>query len=414
MAQKKKHMGMEGAPYWYNTPLDKLDFEWSTEEALELERYCEKILKNVTEEEMLPLDRWKAHIAGKPADRKTIQFHPKVTYATRTLDGYADALRPIDCYRHPKLMVKAKVSSSARFKSDFVSWAMITYTEGLWGGHAKMIDYGNPSMVGEPPIKTREDLEKAEVPNPYEDGLYPGYIWAVREIRRLHDKYKLPMPLWVSMCPGPIEVMQLGMMGWNPVLKAIRKDPEFAQAAADKANVWCKRFAHALVDVGRTEAIYCCQFTGGFPMRGGAEWVADKWKELGDDIKAYSMKKNKINVHLSHGYSFLSGCFEWYDCLHEHGAMTRECWDGGMDGRGEVDMLKVLAWHRDNDILLGYSSPSETLEKGPIQKIIDEQKQLCAETRSHRRFTPMLNLTYWQAPAHVDAAFAALKQYAKL
>jgi hypothetical protein len=41
-------------PSWYGTPLEQLYFEWSREEELELERYCEKILKNASEEEMTP------------------------------------------------------------------------------------------------------------------------------------------------------------------------------------------------------------------------------------------------------------------------------------------------------------------------------------------------------------------------
>ena len=32
---------MESAPYWYGTHLDDLDFEWSREDKLEIERYCE-------------------------------------------------------------------------------------------------------------------------------------------------------------------------------------------------------------------------------------------------------------------------------------------------------------------------------------------------------------------------------------
>jgi hypothetical protein len=53
-----KGVKFKGAPYWYGTPLDELDFEWSPEERLELERYCEKILENVAEEEMTPHQRF--------------------------------------------------------------------------------------------------------------------------------------------------------------------------------------------------------------------------------------------------------------------------------------------------------------------------------------------------------------------
>ena len=63
--EKKLKIGkMENAPEWYGTPYDQLEFEWSREEELELERYCEKILKNAEEEEMTPLERVRGHMAG--------------------------------------------------------------------------------------------------------------------------------------------------------------------------------------------------------------------------------------------------------------------------------------------------------------------------------------------------------------
>ncbi|MCL4554308.1 MAG: hypothetical protein M1565_04130, partial [Actinobacteria bacterium] len=66
MATPRLKLGtMENAPDWYGKSLDELDFEWSTEEELELERYCEKIIKNAEEEEMTPLQRYDATWAGK-------------------------------------------------------------------------------------------------------------------------------------------------------------------------------------------------------------------------------------------------------------------------------------------------------------------------------------------------------------
>ena len=46
----KGRLPMKGAPYWYNTPIEDLDFEWSHEDKVEIERYCTKILKNIEEE----------------------------------------------------------------------------------------------------------------------------------------------------------------------------------------------------------------------------------------------------------------------------------------------------------------------------------------------------------------------------
>ena len=38
------------APYWYNTPLEKLDFEWSREEKVLIDHYCDQVQKNIDEE----------------------------------------------------------------------------------------------------------------------------------------------------------------------------------------------------------------------------------------------------------------------------------------------------------------------------------------------------------------------------
>jgi hypothetical protein len=405
----KKEVTMEGAPYWYNTPLDKLDFEWSRDEELEIERYCEKILKNVAEEEMTPVERWKANMAGKPKDRQLMIAHMKPVRVARVLDDYADALKPIDVYRSPKLLVKGMLAAAARFKLDYTCFANISYTEEIWGGRSKLVEYGNPCPVGDPPIKSMKDLEGLEVPDPYKVGLYPGWLWVCREIRRIVDQYHLPLPVWVSMCPGAAEVAMLGMMGWTPFVIALRKNPELARACVDLAHQWNVKFARALIDVARPEGIYCCQFTGGFPLK-GSEWVADKWAELAKTIKAM-----QPGVHLSHGYSFLSGVFQWYPILWDHNAMTPDTFDGGHGGYSQdIDMKGVFNWHRDHNLYLSYSILDATLEKGPISAIEEEFKALCEFSKSqHPKFAPAINPTYFTPDAHIDAAVAAFKKYSK-
>ncbi len=433
----KKKVPMEGAPYWYGTHLDKLDFEWSMEEELELERYCERILKNIEEEgEMTPVDRAKAHWWSKEddfknADRKLMVYSGCVCYDTRTLDCHADALVPIDLYRSPKLHVKGKFASVARFKLDYMNTAMIVYTDDLWGQNARMIDYGNPSMVGEPCVKNEKDLEKVKaslkstggVPDPYTAGLYPGWLWFVREQRRIVDKYKLPIPLWISMCPGATEVCQLGMMGWTGFQMAVHRNEEFAKACANTAQEWCKRFIKAEIDVGHPEAIYCCQFTGGFRMT-GHEWVADLWADLAKAGKEHSKKVSKHKVpgqpdgslHLSHGYSFLSGVFEWYPILWDHMAFRPNiAFDGGHGGTSpDVDMEKVYDWHGTHNLFLASTGSNVTLEKGPISLIEEEYKALSARNAKYRKFTPAIVPVYFCPQAHAEAAVGFMKKYNKL
>ena len=65
---------------------------------------------------MTPLERLNATFAGKPRDRQLVFLYTFNTYAARTLDSGADAIRPIEIYRNPKLYVKAHLASVARFK----------------------------------------------------------------------------------------------------------------------------------------------------------------------------------------------------------------------------------------------------------------------------------------------------------
>ena len=94
-----KGIKLVGAPGWYGTPLEQLDFEWSREEELELERYCQRILKNIANEEMTPTARFEATMSGSEKDRLLIEalyFNP---YAVRTLDPAGDALKPVEVCR---------------------------------------------------------------------------------------------------------------------------------------------------------------------------------------------------------------------------------------------------------------------------------------------------------------------------
>lgn len=107
----KPRVRMENAPEWYDVPLDQLDFVWSHDEKVEIERYCEKIHKNIAEEEMTPRERFKATVEGKEKDRCYIWSVHLNVYATRVLDGFDHSLLPIDVYRNPKLLVKAHLAT---------------------------------------------------------------------------------------------------------------------------------------------------------------------------------------------------------------------------------------------------------------------------------------------------------------
>ncbi|TAK27652.1 MAG: hypothetical protein EPO21_23740 [Chloroflexota bacterium] len=246
-----------GAPYWYNTPLDQLDFEWTFEEKLEIERYAEKIRKNIEEEGgMTPLERFNAWLWGKDKDRQVMIVPLNSVYIAKTLDSAADAIKPIDVYRYPKLWVKAHLATIARFGLDYPTIHNINYGEDMWGGQSRMIEYGNPVIEGKPPITCLEDLEGMPIPNPYKDGLYPGYLWANRELKRIFNEYYLPLPIQASICPGPTLLVMMGMMGWTEFSMGLKKNPELVRKCLDISLEFLIGFGKAMIDEVSPETIY--------------------------------------------------------------------------------------------------------------------------------------------------------------
>jgi hypothetical protein len=248
---------IKGAPYWYNKPYKKLDFEWTTEEKLMLDRFCEKIQKNIDEEGgMTPRERVNALLWGKEKDRVVACVQTLTTYITKTLDSHADAIKPGDAYKFPKLWVLGHLATVARYKLDYANFHNINYGEDMWGGLSNMIDYGNPIMEPPYPVKSMEDLEGMPVPDPYKDGLYPGYLWANAEYRRIIDEHKLPIPIWGSICPGPDLLMMMGMVGWTEFAVFLRRKPELIKKGMDIAQEFLLKFGKAMIDEAKPEAIY--------------------------------------------------------------------------------------------------------------------------------------------------------------
>ena len=246
-----------GAPYWYNTPLDELDFEWTPDEKLMIDRFCEKIQQNIDEEGgMTPRERLNAMFYGKEKDRMVVMAQVMTTYSSRTLDSHADAIKPIDAYQYPKIWVMAHLATIARLKTDYANFHNINYGEDMWGGLSRMIDYGNPILEPPMPVKTMDDIEGMPIPDPYKDGLYPGYIWANREFRRILTEHDLPLPVWGSICPGPDLLVMMGMTGWMEYPNLLRKDPELLKQACAIGTEFIKVFGKAVIDECSPEGIY--------------------------------------------------------------------------------------------------------------------------------------------------------------
>ncbi len=250
---------VQDAPDWYDTPLDQLDFHWSHDEKVEIERICEKIHKNIAEEEMTPRERFYAVMEGKPKDRQFLSAPHANEYLARVLSAGGDSVKTVDIIRNPKLFVKGHLAALARFATDWPLYMIICYSGiGVFGGKVKLLENAQPCTT-EFPIKTMADFEGIESPDPKKDGMFPGYLWACREMKRIFDQYGLSkvMVIYSSMCPGVESMCQEALMGWNPFIMALRKDEECAKKAVETAQEFSIKLAKAIIEVSQPEAMQC-------------------------------------------------------------------------------------------------------------------------------------------------------------
>jgi len=400
---------MENAPYWYDTPLDQLDFEWSAEDKLEIERYCEKIHKNIAQEEMTPYQRYRALIKGEPKDRQFIQLMGSNVIYTQVYNWGGDILKPIDLFQNRKLWVKIHLYVLARLGIDTLFGHSISYGEEIWGGRGRMIDYGQPVSV-KTPIKTMEDLEALQIPDPRTDALYPGYLWSMREVRRIFDEYELTgvVPILGSICPGLDTMAMMSMMGWGSYLIALRKNPEFCKRATEIAMEWNKRYFQAEIEECRPEWIQMCEFTGAYDIR-PHRWLQEMLLELAKFAKGLAPE-----MHLHFGLASYEMYFDWMDVMQEYGGVGPDTFDGGLTGNEPWEKLKkMIDYNREHNLYLTASLPDEVMSKGSVSDVEEAVKELCEYSKSSPKYSPNAQADYWGPTANLEAFIIAAKKYGK-
>ncbi|MBA3035656.1 MAG: hypothetical protein FP814_04100 [Desulfobacterium sp.] len=404
---------MKGAGPYYAKSLDELNasLSWSPEEEREIERYCEKIHKNISEEEMTPMERFKATMEGKERDRLVVEtfFHP--SYAMRALDGFADAVKSIDAYYYPKLLVKSHLATTARYKMERMFCGPISYGEELFGCDSMFIENGNPVHEAEPPIKTIEDLEGLEAPDPTKHGMFAQYLWFCQEMRRIFDKYQLSniMPIEGSFCEGPDGFACAHMTGYNQYLKFMRKNPELCKKASNLASDWLIKLGTAVTNLGKVDYSYMCSVVGMYPIK-GSEWIAGEYARIGKAVKA-AVKKPIV-----HAWAF-NGAIDWLDEMLKAGALGDDSFDGVMCTGDIIDYNTVNDFLQNNNMYGCYAPSDKLLVSGPMSKIEEEIKGRCDEAKKtpNNRCTIGLGaIDYYTTPEHLDASIAAAMKFAKI
>ncbi|MBN1317802.1 MAG: hypothetical protein JXA42_20125 [Anaerolineales bacterium] len=402
----KERLGLINGPDWYNTPLEELHFEWSPEEKIELERYCEKIHENIAQDEMTPLERYWATIHGKEKDRLFVITRALHSYASKTLDSNAGAIKPRDIYNYPKLHIKEQLALTAKFGFDWVGPYPVSYTEECWGGQAELGEITHPQMVeGMHPVKTMEDLEGIEVPDPKKDGLYPGYLWAYYEMKKILIEYELydKIVFYSSVSPDQVSVAWLGLMKMSEFMLATKREPELAKRCVELADEWILRFSRALKETG-AHGIWCCYGPGIFQLEGN-EWMADHYA-----------KTNKLTTDPDFpGYYGvgLPADLLWLDTLVEKGAMG----PGGYSGwaaSSEIPYKKLIDGAKQYDLFASTAPPLKLVMQGPISEIEADVKQRCEYAKTHPKAAiGVYSIDYAAPQHHVLAATEACKKFGK-
>jgi len=398
---------MEGAGPYYGIPLGKLHLEWSPEEELEIERYCEKILKNVAEEEINPKERFRATIEGKTRDRESMGCWFFPLYAIRTLDSAADALKPIDNYRYPKLLVKSHLATVARFKLDQLNIDAIGYGEEIWGANARMIEYGNPVVDGDLPVKSVADLEGLEVADPMKHGMFPQYLWFGKEVRRIFTKYGLDkvIPITMSFCPGPDASALMHMVGWAPYMISLRKNPELCKRATALGAEWSIKYGKAIAEEAKPESMHMCHFLGLFPVKGN-EWFAEETAKVGKALAP-------LGIPMYLGVT-LNACIGWLPLMWEKKAVGPGSWIG-IAVTGDVDYKPMIDWSVEHDLYTCCGIKSEVVLSGPISLIEEETKKRCEYGKRCRKYVAGAgsSIDYWTPQAYYQATLEACRKYGK-
>jgi hypothetical protein len=243
------------------------------------------------------------------------------------------------------------------------------------------------------------------VPDPTKDGLFPGYLWALRELRRIYDEYGLSevVPIFARICGDPHSIAMMYMMGWAPFAMGLRKNPELCRRCLGLATEWEIRYGQAVIDAARPQALYMCATTGAFAPKGN-EWLADYWAKVGQALGP--------QTPVTYGYGFPM-TVQWLPVLWEREALGPGSFAGGLYDP-QCDPRKMLDFHREHDLYVACVGSYKTLLDGPVSAIEDEVKQLLELGKPYPRFSIAIGMVdYWTPQPHLDAAIAAAKKHGR-
>ncbi|MGB6127831.1 MAG: uroporphyrinogen decarboxylase family protein [Psychrilyobacter sp.] len=248
-----------------------------------------------------------------------------------------------EIYASPKEQLMLAKKMDEKFSSDFI----YALDEGnlfcdVLGVMLKKPDY-DFSMVMDHPIKTIEDLEKLEIPNPYTNKRMKTNLESFNLISENIDK-----PLFVSL-QGPF-TMAVQLAGATGLLKATIKNPNFVKKLLEFTGKVVDRYAKAIVEAGVQMISIAEPSTVMLAPKKFTEMVLDNLNKIFKDLNCWK-------------------------CVHICGDTTKiypyilETPIDAFSFDQIMDMEKIIETFPKNKIVIGNIDPIYTLGRGSAGEV---------------------------------------------
>lgn len=194
--------------------------------------------------EMTPLERAAAMAKGETVDR--LPCNPNMANGVARVYG----CKISEFNSNAKTLAAAQIASYKRFGYDSVRifTDLFTWCEAM-GAKVKFPDDDTADLL-KPAISHVKDIGKLQPANPYKDGRLPVHLDAM--------KYLIEEVGSEVACSGGVVgpfTNAFFLLGVDPALKLVTKDPEAIHALCRVSLETCKNFAAAVIELGLTPTI---------------------------------------------------------------------------------------------------------------------------------------------------------------
>ena len=316
-------------------------------------------MKNFFDEIMNCYERFISTLRLEKVDRVSVAC-PLQTGTVALMDA-TGAYWP-DAFSDPEKMARLSAGAYeiAKLESVRVPFDVATEAEAMGSKIGKMKKDRQPMVLpDEPAIRTPEDIDKLEVPDPKKAGRMPV---ALRAAELLVKKYKGQVPIIFGVCAPWFVAYQL--RGMEKILLDMVRAPDVPLKILDKTLEADEEYVKAILDLG-VDAITLIDAGGSGDMiglEGYTKYVYPYEKKLVEIIRSY-------------------GAFSILHICSDTSLTLDKMVDTGTNGIS-VDQCMDLSWCKKiiagRATLVGNVSPTTTLLFGTPEDVVREAKK-CIE-----------------------------------